>query len=289
MRLPNAVHESQPWRIRDIVPDFTLEDVWALPVHGGAEDFQTLLEIMTCGDDLINSASLPTRVLWRLRDRLGGWFGLGRISVPIDSGGDDAAGKLPIPGTNETSLTDRLPDDLRNNAADVHFDSVPFAPLYRTDVEFAAEMSNRTVHSVMHLAWVDRAKAATKDRWPSTSSHAVHSGRDTWRSSSRSGIGLFTQRSCERSNERGIDAFLGRPRSTATLSAHQRREVNGDVSILPPTLVGPWVAHFVARFVCAKARCSHTLHYCWPSLEWGTSIHRAAEKGCSRKSSFRHP
>ncbi len=158
MRLPNTAHEAHPWRIRAIVPDFTLEDVWALPARGGAQDFQTLLEVMTSGDDLINSASLPTRVLWFLRDRIGSWFGLGRISTPIDSGRDDAAGKLPIPGTNETSLTDRLPDDLRNTAADLHFGSVPFAPLYRTDVEFAAEMSNRTVHDVMHLAWVDRGE-----------------------------------------------------------------------------------------------------------------------------------
>ena len=159
MRLPNAVHESRPWRIRDIAPDFTLEGVWALPAHGGAQEFQRLLEIITSGlDDPDNWESLPTRVLWRVRDRLGSWFGLGRISVPIDPNQDDAAGKLPIPGTNKTSLTDRLPDDLRNTAADVHFDSVPFAPLYRTDVEFAAEMSNRTVHSVMHLAWVDQGQ-----------------------------------------------------------------------------------------------------------------------------------
>ena len=156
MRLPNAVHESRPWRIREIAPDFTLEDVWALPAHGGAEDFQTLIEIMTTSlEDPANWESLPARVLWRLRDRLGGWFGLGRISGPIDRGRDDAAGKLPIPGTNETSLAERLPDDLRNTAADLHFDFVPFAPLYRTDVELAAELSNRTVHSVMHLAWVD--------------------------------------------------------------------------------------------------------------------------------------
>ena len=157
MRLPNAAHESRPWRIREIAPDFTLEDVWALPVNGGAEDFQTLIELMSSGDPA-DWESIPTRVLWRVRDRLGSWFGLGRISVPIDRGGDDAAGKLPIPGTNETSLAERLPDDLRNTAADVHFDFTPFAPLYRTDVEFAAEMSNRTVHDVMHLAWVDQGE-----------------------------------------------------------------------------------------------------------------------------------
>jgi len=153
MRLPKAAHESRPWRIREIAPDFTLEDVWALPVHGGAEDFQTLLELMVSSDPA-SAKSLATRVLWRVRDRLGRWFGLGRISAPIDRGWEDAAGKLPIPGKDETSLTDRLPDDLRNTAADLHFDSLPFTPLYRTDVEFAAELSNRTVHGVMHLAWV---------------------------------------------------------------------------------------------------------------------------------------
>jgi hypothetical protein len=157
MRLSNSAHESRPWRIREIAPDFTVEDVWALPVHGGAEDFQALLELVTSGDPA-NAESLPARVLWGVRDRLGSWFGLGRISAPIDGGRDDAAGKLSIPGTNETSLTDRLPEDLRNTAAGLHFDSLPFAPLYRTDVEFAAEISNQTVHGVMHLAWVDQGE-----------------------------------------------------------------------------------------------------------------------------------
>ena len=157
MRLPNAAHESHPWRIREIAPDFTLEDVWALPVHGGAKDFQTALEMMTSSDPA-TAESLPTRVLWGARDRLGSWFGLGRISAPVDSDSDDAAGKLPIPGTNETSLTDRLPDDLRNTAGDLKFTFLPFAPLYRTDVEFAAELSNQTVHGVMHLAWVDQGE-----------------------------------------------------------------------------------------------------------------------------------
>jgi Protein of unknown function (DUF2867) len=155
MRLPNAAHESRPWRIRRIAPDFTLEDAWALPANGGAEDFQTLLEVMVSLDPA-NSGYLPTRVLWRVRDRLGGWLGLGRISAPIEGGRDDAAGELPIPGTKEASLTGRLPDDLRDTAADPDLAWAPLAPLYRTDVEFAAELSNRTVHSVMHLAWVDR-------------------------------------------------------------------------------------------------------------------------------------
>jgi len=155
MRLPSATHESRPWRIREIAPDFTVEDVWALPVSGGAEDFPALLELMTSGDPA-SSGSLAARFLWRARDRLGSWFGLGRVVAPADGGRDDAAGRLPIPGTSETSLASRLPDDLRGTAADLEFGSLPFTPLYRTDVEFAAELSNQTVHGVMHLAWVDQ-------------------------------------------------------------------------------------------------------------------------------------
>ena len=106
--------------------------------------------------DPADADSLPARVLWGVRDRLGSWFGLGRISAPVD--GADGTGKLPIPGTSETSLAGRLPDDLRGTAADVDFGSLPFVPLYRTDDEFAAEVSNQTVHGVMHLAWVEQGE-----------------------------------------------------------------------------------------------------------------------------------
>jgi hypothetical protein len=154
MRLPNSAHESRPWRIREIAPDFTLEDVWVLPARGDAEDFQTLLD-RTVSSDPANAGSLPARALWRVRDRLGSWFDLGRVSAAAE---DEAAGGLPIPGTRETSLTGRLPADLRDTAADLKFESLPFAPLYRTDVEFAAEVSNQTMHGVMHLAWVDQGE-----------------------------------------------------------------------------------------------------------------------------------
>lgn len=154
-RIPNSAHESRPWRIREIVPDFTLEDVWALPVEGAAEDFPKLLEMLNSVDPA-HSDSAATRFLWQLRDRLGAWFKLGRISVPADNGSAAAEDKLPIPGTTETSLAERLPDDLRDTAADTDFGSLPFTPLYRTDVEAAAEVSNQTVHGVAHLAWVDQ-------------------------------------------------------------------------------------------------------------------------------------
>lgn len=148
MRLPSSAHESGPWRIREIASDIPLEDVWALPAHGGAEDFQALLELLVNSDPAA-AESGPTRFLWQLRDRLGSWFDLGRIAAPSDGSGSG----LAIPGTTETSLADRLPADLRNTVGDLEFAALPFEPLYRTDTEFAAEISNRTVYGLMHLGW----------------------------------------------------------------------------------------------------------------------------------------
>ena len=157
IRLPNAVHESGPWRIREIAPDFIVEDVWALPAHGAAEDFAALIELLAASDPA-SAESLPTRLLWNLRDHLGRWLDLGRISASAGGNADAGPAKLPIPGTSETSLAGRLPDDLRDTVADLNFGSLPFSPLYRTDDEFAAEISNRTVHGVLHLAWVDQGE-----------------------------------------------------------------------------------------------------------------------------------
>jgi len=156
-RIPNSAHESHPWRIREIVPDFILDDVWALPAEGGAEDFPALLELVTSIDPA-RSGSRATRFLWQLRDRLGAWFGLGRIRVPAGGDAGGGGGRLSIPGTRETSLAERLPEDLRGTAADAAFGSLPFVPLYQTDVEVAAELSNQTVHGVVHLAWVEEGE-----------------------------------------------------------------------------------------------------------------------------------
>jgi hypothetical protein len=144
LRLPNSEHESRPWRISEIVPDFRLEDVWSLPASGGAGDFATLLEVMGSLDP--KDSSPATRLLFSIRLRVGGWLGW-----------DDTATDLPIPADAETTLQARLPADLRGTAGDLRLLSPSFTPLYRTDDEWAAELSNRTVHGVLHLAWIEKA------------------------------------------------------------------------------------------------------------------------------------
>ncbi len=127
--------------------------MWALPAYGSAEEFRSLISLAASADPS-RAESRPTRLLWGIRDRLGKWFGLGRISAPSEVGSDEDG--LSIPGSEEISLADRLPEDLRNTTNGVDFGSLPFVPLYLTDREFAAEISNSTVHGVMHLAWAEQ-------------------------------------------------------------------------------------------------------------------------------------
>ena len=148
MRLSNSEHEAHAWRISEIAPDFKLEDAWALPAQGDAEDFAALLEVMASLDPA-NGGSFATRALFSIRYRVGGWLGW-----------DDAPDRLAISDDRETTLRARLPEDLRNTNAATGPDlsAYGFIPLYRTDVEWAAELSNRTVHAVMHLAWVQEGE-----------------------------------------------------------------------------------------------------------------------------------
>lgn len=159
MRVPNEAHLAHPWRIHEVVPDFTLEDVWAVPeVVGSLEDFDRAVAMITSSDPT-HASNLPARFLWQVRDLVGRRFGLGGIS---DTSHADT--RLPIPGTSETTLADRLPHDLAASAGDVRFEHLPFVPLYRTPVELAAEVSNRTVHGVMHLAWAPHGEGAYQGR-----------------------------------------------------------------------------------------------------------------------------
>ena len=144
MRVPNAVHQSRPWRIGEIAPDFTLEDAWELPVYGGADDFGRLLDVMA-SRDLSQDAPALVRLMFAVRWQLGRWFGW------------DVPAERLIPGRVEASLAERLPPGLRGTVNGMSSGSL-FAPVYRTATEFAAEISNQTVHAVMHLSWVDRGE-----------------------------------------------------------------------------------------------------------------------------------
>jgi hypothetical protein len=139
MRLPDSAHDARRWRISEINGDFALLDVWAVPVRGGPGDFAAFLDVMSSLDPT-RSPSAAARALFRLRFRLGELFGW------------DADRTRPIPDCAENSLRARLPADLRGTVEGTV--AGRFVPIYRTDDEWAAEISNQTVHGILHLAWV---------------------------------------------------------------------------------------------------------------------------------------
>jgi hypothetical protein len=153
MKLPNTTHTSRPWRIHELTTDFRLEDVWALPTPGGPDDFPRLVQLGATddarelnaqgkyvGDGSRGIVSRVSRALFELRWKLGELLGW-----------DDRDSGV---GRRVATLRDRLPADLRDAPRGPDLDSVPMTSLYLTEDEWATEMANRTVHSVMHIGWV---------------------------------------------------------------------------------------------------------------------------------------
>jgi hypothetical protein len=139
MKLPKSAYTDPPWRMHEIAPDFTVEDVWALPTPGGPDDFARLLRLMS-GGDTSDNPSWIARTLFAIRWKLGELFGWDSPDSRV--------------GTRVATLRDRLPADLREGPAGPEFGRLPFSPVFLTGNEFAAEMSNKTCHAVMHLTWV---------------------------------------------------------------------------------------------------------------------------------------
>jgi hypothetical protein len=139
VRLPNIAHTSRPWRIHELIPDFRLEDVWALPTPGGPDDFPRLVQSFASGDPSQGSSRV-VRALFAIRWKVGKWLGW-----------DDPATGL---GSRVPTLRDRFPADLRDAPPGPELGALPFTPLYLIGDEWAAEIANRTMHGVLHIGWV---------------------------------------------------------------------------------------------------------------------------------------
>ena len=141
-RLDPVEHSRLPWRIAEIASDFDLIDAWALPAEGELEEFADLRAIFANLDPGADKGSAPSRALFAARSWLGDRFGW-----------DEEVNSLPIPGGDQLSLRDRLPPDLSPETSETA-GRMPFRPVYLTDTEWALELSNSTVHAILHLGWV---------------------------------------------------------------------------------------------------------------------------------------
>jgi Protein of unknown function (DUF2867) len=139
VKLPNTAHTSRPWRIHEIAPDFKVEDVWALPTPGGPGELPRLVSAFM-SSSFPEGAPLVVRALWELRWKIGRLLSWDGPDTSI--------------GARVASLRDRLPADLRAAPTGPDFTDVPMTSVYLLENEWAAEIANRTVHSIMHIGWV---------------------------------------------------------------------------------------------------------------------------------------
>ncbi|MET7279870.1 DUF2867 domain-containing protein [Kribbella sp. NPDC005582] len=139
-RLDESAHTALAWRIHELTPDFTVEDVWSFRTPGaGPDDFPVMLAAMVAAGGLDNQ-SRPAGFLMALRWKLGALLGW-----------DKPADGL---GARVQSLRDRLPSDLRAAPRGEDDERIPLKPVYELDREVVREIANKTVHGVMHLGWV---------------------------------------------------------------------------------------------------------------------------------------
>jgi uncharacterized protein DUF2867 len=146
MKLPKTAHTSRPWRVHEITEDFELEDVWRLPTPGGPDDLERLVGWFTTPGE----NAFLVRALFALRWKLGALFGWDEPGSGV--------------GERVCSLRERLPADLREAPRGADLRAVPgreapdgppvFSSVYRTHDEWVAELSNKTVHALMHIGWV---------------------------------------------------------------------------------------------------------------------------------------
>jgi Protein of unknown function (DUF2867) len=150
VRLPKTAHTSRPWRVHELTQDFELEDVWELPTPGGPDDLARLVQQFASRDEGDNQLPVVLRALFALRWKLGKLFGWDKPGSGV--------------GERVHSLRERLPADLLEAPPGPDLRAVPgrdevdgppvFSSVYQTHDEWVAELSNKTVHALMHIGWV---------------------------------------------------------------------------------------------------------------------------------------
>jgi hypothetical protein len=151
-------HNSHPWKVHEIAKDFELLDLWEFPILADKtrnQDFSLFLKIMqqlpkNSVTGFFSIRHLTARFLVFLRVYLGEMFGL-----------DKNINSLPIPGSSETSIKERLSvEDQKRSLAETSEEGTQTEGIWRTvylyENEMLTEHSNDTVHALMHFGWVHK-------------------------------------------------------------------------------------------------------------------------------------
>jgi hypothetical protein len=143
MKSSKMAHRALPWRVHTLASDFEVIDVWRFNLRGGQGGFARFVKVFWEG-----MGEAERWALSRLR------LAIGRVM-----GWDSSPNSLPIPGCTETSVADRLSaaDREKNQAREGEPSQLPAAAVrtvYRFEDEALFELSNDTVHALLHLGQV---------------------------------------------------------------------------------------------------------------------------------------
>jgi Protein of unknown function (DUF2867) len=141
MRLPLAVHMDRPWKVHELARDFQLDEVWEFPIEADESKGETF-RLFCAVEDRASFEPLPGPAEWLVRLRLFlDRLGLERVTT-------DRA----IPGCREVSVRDRMKDPAPAPVV-AQAGRFPFRIVYDDANERLLELSNATVHALLHLGW----------------------------------------------------------------------------------------------------------------------------------------
>lgn len=157
------LYRAGGWRVLTLASDFELLDLWRVPLDADpsrGEDFAAFLRVfqaaglgrprypvrLRSGADALHAVRLGAAAsLFALR-RVLGWV------LRLDTGP-----ALAIPGRAESRIRLRLDaaDRARDLATLPDVVGIGFEPVYVFEREALLEIANRTIHALLHLAWVE--------------------------------------------------------------------------------------------------------------------------------------
>ena len=152
MKLSLQSDHHKPLKINTLAHDFELLDVWTcspLSKQAGPKRLDAFLQKFQQQSAAVRKRPGAARLLFTLREKLGVWFGW-----------DDAVNTLPIPGCTETTLRSRLTVTAQSQqrwsggktATFGGSAQFAFQEVFRDEREAAFEISNRTVHALVHFS-----------------------------------------------------------------------------------------------------------------------------------------
>ena len=153
MMINKEIHMARSWKVNAIAKDFILWDVWEIPIaanNSETENFQSFYGVVLESFKKIQTGGTLASYLFALR------FWLSKI-FPFDKN----INTLPIPGCRETSVKSRLnAQDLEKSKAGKVLEddnnNIEFRPVYLYEDESLHELSNDTVHGLIHVGWVKK-------------------------------------------------------------------------------------------------------------------------------------